>query len=224
MLFFLLLLGVMATYGAVRMQQRERLALPAASFGSLNDGKRAFLVGRITTVGKPLQAPLSGRAVVYYRMSIDEVSTRASPICIHHHRFADFALSDEQGQTVLVKASGTSQGPQFELVSPLGGMAVPQLHLLPTDRRIRALLEAQGLDAKELERKRVTFRCAEVSLEPGACVGVKGQLREELAADGTGGGYRGTSTRLVLQGPRRGRMLVTNNPERVRTVQAATTA
>lgn len=223
-LFLLIMIGVMATYGAVRMQQRERLALPAASFGSLSDGKRAFLVGRITPVGEPLRAPLSGRPAIYYRISIDEVSTRASPLCIHHNRFADFALSDGQGQTVLVKASGTSHGPQFELVSAVSGMGVPQLHLMPTDRRIRGVLEAQGLDAKELERRRVTFRCSEVSLEPGACVGVKGLLREELSADGTGGGYRGSSTRLVLQSPRRGRMLVTNNPERVRTVQATSTA
>ena len=212
--FVLLGLGIAFAFAV----QRGARALPSAAIAELServdDDREVKVVGRIALAERPLLAPLTGRPCVYYRFIADEVSLREHPVSFTHEHYQNFLLEDREGRQVFVKVVApdrdTRGRPSFEHFSQV---VVPSATpVMAHDPRLLPLLAGQRIDPRAIANHGGRFNCHEAILQPGRLVAVCGCVREEVPLDPEGGGYRGTRTRLVLERPRGGRIVVTDDP------------
>lgn len=212
--FFLLGVGIAFAFAV----QRGTRALPSAAIAELpehvGDDREVKVVGRIALAERPLPAPLSGRPCVYYRFIADEVSLREHPVSFTHEHYQNFLLEDPEGRQVFVKVVAPDRDargrPSFEHFSQV---VVPSATpVMAHDPRLVPLLAGQRIDPQAIASHGGRFSCHEAILQPGRIVAVRGCVREEVPLDPGGAGYRGTQTRLVLERPRGGRIVVTDDP------------
>jgi len=205
-------LGVLAAAGIAL--GRPLKALPAAELGQLEDGRQVRLVGRAVAGASLLYGPLSGRPCIYFKFNGDEASPRPRPICISLERYQNFFLELEDGRTVFVRVAESHEKrrrPRYLLLDAKYTPHAPQVTLPANEPRMVQLLAMQRVNWREVLAYGGRFHCSEMLLEPGRRVCVEGKIREEVDPDDDSG-YRGGQKRLVLEPPRRGVMVISDDP------------
>lgn len=213
-LFSVIALGVLAA-AAVAVSQPIK-ALPPADLGQLQDGQHVRLVGRAVAGGSVMHAPLSGRPCIYFKFTGDEASPRPRPVCLALERYQNFFLELEDGRAVYVRVAESharARRPRFELLDARYATHMPQVTLPANEPRMVQLLAMQRINWREVMAYGGRFHCSEFLLPPGRRVSVEGRIREEVDVTDDSG-YRGGQTRLVLEPPRRGPMVITDDLER----------
>ena len=191
---------------------RTRRALAAKErvpIAEVPEGGTVKIAGRISCIGTPLEAPLSGRECACWEVVVQERVKRGKS---SHWR----EIIREQGTQAFIveddtaRALGEADGfPQMALEqdghfsSGTFNDATPELE---------RFLNEYGHQSTGLFGFNRTFRYREGVLEEGEEVAVFGKARWEADPDGiTRGGYRDSPRRVVLSDPDEGRMLLSDS-------------
>ncbi|MFO0587692.1 MAG: hypothetical protein U0441_09135 [Polyangiaceae bacterium] len=187
--------------------RRTLKATPRIDIGRVEQGRVAKIAGAVRPLGQPLRAPLTGRACVFYEVTVEEYRSSGKSgrwvEIIKDVDSQDFLLEDGTGRA-LVKSAGMKVLPvkDRELSSGFMNDASPVLE----DYLRQHGQSSQGW----VFNKRLRYK--EGVFEPGERVTVFGQCRWEQDPDpnAAGQGYRDTPKRLVVDMPDQGNLLASD--------------
>lgn len=214
MLLTFVALGVLTAAGVALAKPMR--ALPSGSTTELVDGADVRVVGKAVAGSSLLYGPLSGRPCIYFKFNGDEASPRPRPVCIALERYQNFYLELDDGRTVFVRVAEShdrSRRPRYLLLDAKYTPHAPQVTLPANEPRMVQLLAMQRINWREVLAYGGRFHCSEMLLEPGRRVCVEGKVRQEVDPNDDSG-YRGGQKRLVLEPPRRGAMVISDDPAR----------
>ena len=180
---------------------RERIASFRLRLVARTGEGRAAIQGRARPL-ELLRAPLSGAAVIGFRVKVEHLGrSRRSrwTTLVDVSEVAPFEVEDSTGRA-LVRPTESQLLLELETIKESGFFtsAPPELE---------ELLQRHGETSRGfvLQKK---LRWSEYLLEPGEQVFACGKARREPDPGAEGGGFREAPTRLVLEAPEEGPMLI----------------
>lgn len=193
-------------------EARTRRALNAQErvpISEVPEGGIVKIAGRITYLGTPLEAPLSGRRCACWEVVVQERVQRGKNRqwreIIREQATQEFLVEDD---TARAKVEAECF-PQMALEQD--GHFSSGTFNDPTPELVQFLAE-NGYETAGLFGFNRTYRFREGVLEEGEAVAVLGKARWEADPDGmTRGGYRDSPRRVVLTDPDEGRMLLSDS-------------
>ena len=183
--------------------------------GSVGDGEVVKIVGLLGYSQEPLRAPISGRRCAFWEVVVERYHGGSNADCWTED------LRDSSGQDFVLQ-----DGRHRALIRPEGARALIAKERsfqagLPSapSPRMKAFLEAQGVVGRGLLVEDRPVRCREGVLEKGEVVAVLGRARWELDPDGavSGGGYRQSPRRLVMEARKDAPLLLSDDPMAIST-------
>lgn len=164
--------GAAQLCGEERAIVRQAQRMPEVAARDVRDQERVKLVGRIVRLGAELEAPLSRRSCVAYRVRLHG-SRDATGVYAHEERKRDFLLGDAAGDLVWVRARAARliDVPDFEV-------RVGERH--GADARVAAFLERHGQRLTARRRPSMRYVLEEGVLAVGDAVTIVGRARHEL--------------------------------------------
>jgi hypothetical protein len=196
-------------------EQKTKRAIrdsPRAKIAEAQAGQVMRLTGRVSYLGEPVRAPLSGRACAYYEVIIQEYRSSGKSgsyvTVLCDPGGVDFLLDDGTGLARVVNQAlkvVAVQDAKYE--SGTFHDATPELE---------AYLTAHGLKSKGWLFNK-SMRYLEAVFEQGETVTVVGQVSFEHVPGGVpaGDGYRETPKRTVVAAPPGGFLLASDDPKLV---------
>lgn len=193
----------------------------ALALNRFRDGQIAKVVGEVSAVVAPLQAPLSGRECVFFRVEIqvqDPQSTGWIPLFEHLGGYV-FAIADGTDSAIVEMPRARTS-----LMTDVDTLARPRLakqavvaHILQTHgypffgwMPDEQLTYHDGFASRRL-------RCIEGTITPGEQLAVCGYGLREVGRDPDKvDNYRQMPTRLVFRAQRRCPLLVSDRPQTMR--------
>ena len=203
----ILLVGVGVVAGLIgwwgnprRMMKKQLRSAETKTIASLGEREIARIVGHARVHHDKLEAPLSGRACVYYIVRVEQRSGEDSwQEVIREERGVTFILDDGTGRA-LVDASRAELALDFDHRDVSGTFQAP-------DDREAALLDRFGVTAAH------AYRFLEATIEIDEQIAVLGGGRRELDPSGAETGYREqAATLLRLEAP----MIISDDPATAR--------
>ncbi len=195
---------------------RHRLVhAPRRAIGEVPEGEVARLVGRAVQLGEVLEAPLSGRPCLYYKVWVARPLVLLSTTLAHEERGVMFALEDGTGRAVVDpdgctldlvvderNSSGTSGFPTGRQVAVLTRFTIEVNEWTDVDR---------SRPAVPLPRD---FIYREAIIGVGETIAILGGgVREPDPHAEPDGSYRGAQpTRLRMSGSREHPLIISDHP------------
>lgn len=197
---------VSALTNAERRRRRRLKKAPRRDIRHLPDKQLARYTGRVLGHRQPLEAPLSGRACVCWRVVITERSGKSTRTLLDKQAGQDFTISDGTGK-MLVRFEGAELALVLDgkYASGLGHDAAPALE---------RFLAAHGEKSTGWVFNRdLTYR--EAALEPGEAVAVAGVAHAEPDPDPDPSlvlGPRETAMHMVLDPAPKQPIIISDDP------------
>jgi hypothetical protein len=195
----ILVFGAIAFFGWYAGETQSTLrrlrATPQLPIGQVPEGTEVRIRGRVEPLSPPGQAPLTGRACVFYEVIVEEKrggKNKHWVRVIREIHGVPFAVVDDTGRAI-VDASGAKLALHHDVTTRSGTLD-------DADAREQALLARHNIAATGWVFNK-TMRYSEAVIEPGETVVVAGQGIREPDPDAVGqvAGYReGLPTRLRL--------------------------
>jgi E3 Ubiquitin ligase len=207
------ILGIAIAWGAMYFRASERTKrelrrVPRVSLGALPDGQRARIVGIAQVLDRHLEAPLTGRACVYYVTTVDGRRDRDDswhPL-LREERSVPFAVDDGTGRAIVDPDHAT-----VALDIDSEGSSLRE-----TDARAIALFERHDVNNAATFHKELRY--CEAVIEVGEQIAVLGKgVREPDPAAQPTGGYRGDPPTLVrMTSSAQFPLVISDNPRTTR--------
>lgn len=190
--------------------RRQIATTPLRALADVGDGDQARLTGIARPLGAALEAPLTGRACVYYAAVVLEHRTTG-----HIHELA----SEQDGVTFVIEdgAHRAIVDPAYARVSAGFDPAGRARSWRESSAAQQALLDRVGKRGRYggVERRELEFREAVIELdEPIAVVGI-GCVEPDPGAAPNGLYREGVPTRLRLIGSARRPLIISDDPKSI---------
>lgn len=194
--------------------RRKVARTPRVALGELQEGVVARVVGRAGKLDDVLEAPLTGRACVYYRVTIAQPIWAFGRVLAREERGITFTIDDATGHAII-----DPSGCIIDLAKDGRDDTVSHI---PNGREV-ALLARFGIEAKEwveMERGRAPVRLdrsfifREAIIEVGETIAIVGSaVREPDPSAPPEAAYRGDPpTRLRMTSSRKQPMIISDSP------------
>ena len=190
--------------------RRALKAAPRVDIARVQQGQVAKIAGAVRPLGEPLRAPLTGRACVFYEVTVEEYRSSGKSgrwvEIIKDVDAQDFLLEDGTGRAV-VKTAGMK-------VLPVKDRELKSGFLNDASPVLEDFLRQHGQSSQGWVFNK-NLRYKEGVFEPGERVTVLGQCRWEQDPDpsAAGQGYRDTPRRLVVDVPDQGQLLASDETD-----------
>lgn len=207
--------AVYQTYFSEEAKIRRTLKEPrAVPIAEAQAGQVVKIAGRVQPIGEPLRGPLSGRACVFFEVTVEEYRSSGKSghweEIIRETDAADFLVDDGTGRALVkTNAMKVFLVKDTELKSGFRDDAKSEME---------AFLARHGQKSEDALFNNMavfnrTLRCKEGVFEPGERVAVLGQAKWEQDPDpqDAGSGYRDVPKRLVMSAPDDGRRLLASD-------------
>jgi hypothetical protein len=188
---------------------RARRQLRRHKAVAIKDAPEAALVkivGTVSTIGEPLEAPLSGQPCAAWMVSIEEIGSEGGlRTVLEDVECRPFYIDDGTGKA-LVRPSA----PRLSLV--LVTVLQSQTHA-ETAERLQDYLENRAREKAPFHTFQRPLQAREGIVEAGELVAVIGVGRLEVDASGVArAGYRDAAKVLVLEDPEHGWLAISDDP------------
>lgn len=210
--------GVAAWHFVLSPRARQRRAIKRAhrvAIRQAGEGQVVKVVGRLRALEpEPLSAPLSGRPCVYHEVIVEQQvssgkSSHWKTLIQRSECHREFAIDDGTG-TIVVPATAATVVLHMDANFRSGVLNDPPPEL-------EAFLARHGESSQGWVFNK-TLRYREGVLEEGEQVAAVGVVRKEATLPGqnSGGGYRDTPYRKLLDLTAEGKLLVSDEPDLAR--------